>query len=89
MTDTIIEEINEILSRLPKAQLESILAYLKALDEADKDDVESASIINKIFREDEKLLNRLSKIETIIEKDFEKYDDVFKALAASNTEHKK
>ena len=61
MENQIRGEINQIILNLPAGKLESVLAYLKEVEKATKDQVETAIILNKIFEEDDDLLKKLAQ----------------------------
>ena len=61
MENQIRGEINQILLNLPESKLGAVLAYLKEVEKASKDDIETAIFLNKIFEEDDDLLKKLAQ----------------------------
>lgn len=61
MENQIRGEINQIIMNLPEGKLESVLSYLKEVEKATKDQVETAIFLNKIFEEDDDLLKKLAQ----------------------------
>ncbi|HEY5124927.1 MAG TPA: hypothetical protein VIK14_14440 [Ignavibacteria bacterium] len=60
-TKEIRKEINRVIQEVPENFLEDILFYLKQIEKKSKNDVEAFSDLKKIFREDQELLEKLSK----------------------------
>ena len=61
MENQIRGEINQIILNLPEGKLSAVLAYLKEVEKASKDDLETAIFLNKIFEEDDDLLKKLAQ----------------------------
>ena len=61
MENQILEEINNIIIKLPETKLQPILDYLKKLEKLAADEANTEKLIKKIFEEDENLLKRLAE----------------------------
>ena len=54
-------EINQIVLQLPENQLKPILEYLRQVEKRTIAQMETASLVNKIFTEDAELLKKLAQ----------------------------
>jgi hypothetical protein len=61
MNSQIRTEINQIILKLPESQLKPILEYLRQVEKTTVEQLETASIVNKIFKEDAELLKKLAQ----------------------------
>jgi hypothetical protein len=61
MNSQIRTEINQTILKLPESQLKPILEYLRQVEKTTVEQLETASIVNKIFKEDAELLKKLAK----------------------------
>ncbi len=55
------EEINNIISHLPEGALDEILAYLVEIQKKVTEKERNVTIINEIFEDDKKVLEKLAK----------------------------
>ena len=60
-TKDLRKEINRVIEKVPDDFLNDILSYLKEFELKSKKDIESASHIRKILKEDHNLLERLAQ----------------------------
>ncbi len=62
MINSIRTEINQILLKLPDDNLKSVLEYLKKVEKTmPNKDLETTSLLKKIFEEDAELLKKLAQ----------------------------
>ena len=61
MESQIRTEINQIILKLPANQLKPILEYLRQVEKTTVEQFETASLVKKIFKEDEELLKKLAQ----------------------------
>ncbi len=61
MESQIRTEINQIILKLPENQLKAILEYLRQVEKTTVENVETASLVKKIFEEDADLLKKLAQ----------------------------
>ncbi len=61
MESQIRTQINQIILKLPENQLKPILEYLRQLEKATVEQLETANLVKKIFEEDAELLKKLAE----------------------------
>ncbi len=61
MNNQIITEINRIILNLPEGQLKPILEYLRQVENTTTEQLETVSLVKKIFEEDTELLRKLAQ----------------------------
>ena len=54
-------EINQLILKLPESSLKPVLEYLKQVEKANNTDLETATLLKKIFEEDAELLKKLAQ----------------------------
>ncbi len=59
--EQLLEEINQIILKLPEDKLQPVLEYLKEVEKTTDENPKTAKLVNKIFEEDASLLNRLAQ----------------------------
>ncbi len=59
MKKQIRTEINQIIAKLPENQLKPVLEYLRQLEKTTDEQLETATLVKKIFEEDAELLKKL------------------------------
>ncbi|MCX6304686.1 MAG: hypothetical protein NT040_06945 [Bacteroidetes bacterium] len=60
-TKDLRKEINRVIQKVPDDFLTDILSYLKEVENKSKKDFESLRHLKQIFKEDQELLEKLSK----------------------------
>ena len=60
-TKDLRKEINRVIEKVPDDFLTEILTYLKEVENKTKNDFETLKHIKQIFKEDQELLERLTK----------------------------
>jgi uncharacterized membrane-anchored protein YhcB (DUF1043 family) len=54
-------EISQIILKLPENQLKPILEYLRQVEKTTVENLETATLVKKIFKEDAELLKKLAQ----------------------------
>jgi hypothetical protein len=54
-------EINRLIQDVPDIFLEDILSYLRLIEKTSEQDLKALSDLNRIFKEDQELLEKLAK----------------------------
>ncbi|MFK7947576.1 MAG: hypothetical protein AB8G11_08305 [Saprospiraceae bacterium] len=61
MENQIRTEISQIILKLPENQLKPILEYLRQVEKTTVENLETATLVKKIFKEDTELLKKLAQ----------------------------